>query len=170
VVAPADVKPLHIHAFIVELMDRTSAGNAHTNYRALRTFFNWLVLEEEVDRTPMDRTKSPIVPEKPVPVVTDSAIKMLFTSCQGKDFISLRDTAIIRVLFDTAHDCPKSRISASTTSTSTCVWSTYSARVGVPAPSRSAPRRAWPFCVTCGRGRNTNRPTARNCGSSYEAC
>jgi site-specific recombinase XerD len=101
VVARGDAEPLHIRAFIVELVDRTSAGNAHTNYRALRTFFNWLVLEEEIDRTPMDRTKPPIVPEKPVPVVTDSGIKTLFTSCQGKDFISLRDTAIIRVLFDT---------------------------------------------------------------------
>ncbi|HEX5406283.1 MAG TPA: tyrosine-type recombinase/integrase [Pseudonocardiaceae bacterium] len=101
VVAPDGVKPMHIRAYIVELVDRTSAGNAHTNYRALRTFFNWLVLEEEIDRTPMDRTKPPIVPEKPVPVVTDAGIKMLFTSCQGKDFISLRDTAIIRVLFDT---------------------------------------------------------------------
>lgn len=49
----------------------------------------------------MDRTKPPIVPEKPVQVVTDAGIKMLFTSCQGKDFITLWDTAISRVLFDT---------------------------------------------------------------------
>lgn len=101
IVAPADVKPLHIRAFIVDLVDRTSPGNAHTNYRALRTFFNWLVIEEEIDRTPMDRTKPPIVPEKPIPVITDQSVKMLFASCQGKDFTSLRDTAIIRLLFDT---------------------------------------------------------------------
>jgi integrase/recombinase XerC len=84
VVAPADVKPMHIRAYIVELVDRTSAGNAHTNYRALRTFFNWLVLEEEIDRTPMDRTKPPIAPEKPVPVITDQSVKTLLTHARAR--------------------------------------------------------------------------------------
>jgi site-specific recombinase XerD len=101
IVAPTDIRPLHIRAFIVDLVDRTSAGNAHTNYRALRTFFNWLVVEEEIDRTPMDRTKPPIVPEKAVPVIADQSIKSLFASCEGKDFVSRRDTALLRVLFDT---------------------------------------------------------------------
>jgi site-specific recombinase XerC len=32
---------------------------------------------------------------------TPLSLKNLFASCRGKDFISLRDTAIIRVLFDT---------------------------------------------------------------------
>ena len=59
------------------------------------------MLEGEIDRTPMDRTKPPIVPEKPIPVVTDQNVKTLFASCQGKDFVTQRDTAIIRVLFDT---------------------------------------------------------------------
>ncbi|HEX3784041.1 MAG TPA: tyrosine-type recombinase/integrase [Pseudonocardiaceae bacterium] len=101
VIEPTDVRPIQIRLFIAELINRTSAGNAHTNYRALRTFFNWLVDEGEIDRTPMDRTKAPIVPEKPIPVITDISIKTLFVSCQGKDFTSQRDTAIIRVLFDT---------------------------------------------------------------------
>jgi integrase/recombinase XerC len=101
VVDPSEVKPRHVREFIVELVGRTSAGNAHTNYRALRTFFNWLVSEEEIGRTPMDRTKPPIVPEKPIPVIVDQNIKTLFALCGGKDFVSRRDTAIIRVLFDT---------------------------------------------------------------------
>jgi site-specific recombinase XerC len=48
----------------------------------------------------MGRIKPPIVPEKPILVVTDQSVKTLFASCQGKDFVSQRDTAIIRVLFD----------------------------------------------------------------------
>lgn len=98
---PTDVQPIHIRLFIAELIKRTSPGNAHTNYRGLRTFFNWMVDEGELDRSPMDRTKPPILPEKPIPVVTDESLKNLFASCRGKDFTSQRDTAIIRVLFDT---------------------------------------------------------------------
>lgn len=100
-VAPTEIRPPHIRAFIVELIARTSPGNAHTNYRGLRTFFGWLVAENEIDRTPMDRTKPPIVPEKPIPVITDESVKALFDACQGRDLVSRRDTAIIRVLFDT---------------------------------------------------------------------
>jgi site-specific recombinase XerC len=101
VVQPTEVKPAHIREFVAELIDRTSPGNAHTNYRGLRTFFRWLVEEDEIDRTPMDRTKAPFVPEKPVPIVTDDSVKTLFVTCSGRDFVSRRDAAIIRVLFDT---------------------------------------------------------------------
>ena len=100
-IEPTEIQPIHIRLFIAELIKRTSPGNAHTNYRGLRTFFNWMVNEGELDRSPMDRTKPPILPEKPIPVVTDESLKNLFASCRGKDFTSLRDTAIIRVLFDT---------------------------------------------------------------------
>jgi hypothetical protein len=37
VVAPTEVKPMHIRVFIVELAERTSPGNAHTNSRSSRS-------------------------------------------------------------------------------------------------------------------------------------
>jgi site-specific recombinase XerD len=99
----SDITPDHINAFMVELINKTSAANGHTNYRALRTFFKWLVdVEEEIDRSPMDRTKAPDVPEQPVPIVSDDGIGSLLKVCVGKDFESLRDTAIIRLFDDTA--------------------------------------------------------------------
>jgi len=101
-IPPTEIQPQHIRDFIADLIDRTSAANAHTNYRALRTFFRWLVEdEEEIDRSPMDRTKAPFVPEKPVPIVSDDGIRAMIEACAGRDFLSRRDTAIIRVLFDT---------------------------------------------------------------------
>lgn len=101
-IEPSDIGPRDIREFIGELIDTTSAANAHTNYRALRTFFRWLVQdEEEIDRSPMDRTRAPIVPEKPVPIVRDDQIKDMIGACAGRDFLSVRDAAIIRVLFDT---------------------------------------------------------------------
>ena len=62
-VNPTQVEPRHVRDFIATVLDRTSPGNAHTTYRSLRVFFRWLVTEDEIDRTPMDRTKAPIVPE-----------------------------------------------------------------------------------------------------------
>jgi integrase/recombinase XerC len=101
-IAPTEVEPQHVRDFIAQLIEKTSAGNAHANYRALRTFFKWLVEdEEEIDRSPMDRTKAPIVPEQPVPIVTDDGVGALLKVCAGKDFESRRDTAIIRLYFDT---------------------------------------------------------------------
>jgi site-specific recombinase XerC len=98
---PTDVVPRHVRDFIADVLARTNAGNAHTIYRSLRVFFAWLVTEEEIDRTPMDRTKAPIVPEKQVPILPDDLTKDLLGQCSGRDLISRRDTAIIRLLFDT---------------------------------------------------------------------
>ena len=58
-VGPLEVQAAHIRAFIAELIERTSPGNAHTNYRSLRTFFRWLEDEEEIARSLMARTKAP---------------------------------------------------------------------------------------------------------------
>lgn len=49
----------------------------------------------------MARTKAPYVPEKPVPVVSDTEIRAMFDACAGKDFLSRRDMAILRLFFDT---------------------------------------------------------------------
>jgi integrase len=100
-VDPDEMTHRHIQDFLAELIERTSAGNAHTNYRGLRTFWKWMVLEEEVEHSPMEKTKPPQVPEKPIPVIPDGDVKALIDACQGRDFTSRRDAAIIRVLFDT---------------------------------------------------------------------
>src|SRR4029453_2308558 len=50
-VTPDRVRTRHIREFIAELIERTSPANAHTNYRALRTFFRWLEAEEEIERS-----------------------------------------------------------------------------------------------------------------------
>lgn len=97
----SQVKRRHVEGFIGDVLDRTSGGNAHTQYRSLRTFFGWLVDEEEIDASPMAKTKPPYVPEKPVPIVPDDLIKRVLDGCKGRDLVSRRDTAIVRLLMDT---------------------------------------------------------------------
>lgn len=49
----------------------------------------------------MANVRAPIVPEKPVPVLSDDELRALLASCATKGFEDRRDTAIIRVLLDT---------------------------------------------------------------------
>lgn len=98
---PTTIEAQHIRDYMRYLLDRTTAGNAHNHYRSLRTFFTWLVEEEELDRSPMERTRAPQVPEKQVPIVTLEQMRALLEVCKGKDFADRRDAAILRVLWDT---------------------------------------------------------------------
>ena len=78
-----------------------SASTASLTYRALQQWFGWLVREEEIDRSPMDRMRPPQVPETPVLVLGEDQLRRLLRSCDGRDFVSRRDTAIIRLFIDT---------------------------------------------------------------------
>ena len=43
----------------------------------------------------MARMKPPIVPDKPVPVVPEDALRRLLAACAGKSFEARRDTTLI---------------------------------------------------------------------------
>lgn len=96
---PEDVRAGHIRDYMKHRLDTTSPGNAHNNYRALRTFFAWLVDEGELDDTPMRRTRPPILPEKIVPIVTVEQVSAMIATCKTREFHDLRDEAIIRMLW-----------------------------------------------------------------------
>jgi site-specific recombinase XerD len=49
----------------------------------------------------MANMKPPVVPEQPVPVITDDILRALLKACSGTDFSSRRDLAIIRLFLDT---------------------------------------------------------------------
>jgi integrase/recombinase XerC len=87
--------------FLGELLAHRTASTAATYYKVLRILYGWLEEEEEIDQNPMVRMKPPIVPDKPVLVIPDDALRRLLKSCAGKDFESRRDTAIIMLLLDT---------------------------------------------------------------------
>lgn len=91
----------HVEAYITATMERTSASNANQHFRSLKTFFNWLVDEEELDRSPMRTMKAPTVGEQEVPIIPDDDLSKLFKVCKGKSFADRRDTAILLVYLDT---------------------------------------------------------------------
>ncbi|MFI5960481.1 tyrosine-type recombinase/integrase [Cryptosporangium sp. NPDC051539] len=78
-----------------------AAGTVNAEWRGLQQFFKWLALEDEIDVDPFVKLSAPIVPEAPVPVLTDDEIKTVLAGCAGKSLIDRRDTAILRLLLDT---------------------------------------------------------------------
>ncbi|GGQ48504.1 tyrosine-type recombinase/integrase [Streptomyces asoensis] len=91
----------HLEVHLTRLRERTSAGNAHQHFRSLKTFFNWLVDEEEMDRSPMRTMKAPALPEVEVPVIPEDALKRLLATCKGTSFQQRRDTALLMMFLDT---------------------------------------------------------------------
>ncbi|MEV6226884.1 tyrosine-type recombinase/integrase [Saccharopolyspora shandongensis] len=98
---PADVVRADVGDWITELLETRKPSTANGRFRALQQFWNFLVDEEEITASPMTGMKPPHVPESPVPVIPLTSIKALLKQCDGRDMISRRDVAIIRLLIDT---------------------------------------------------------------------
>ncbi len=91
-----------IRAFLAAEAKRTSAVSAHQHYRNLRTMFRWLAREgERTEPDPMVRVDAPKVTTKIKGILPEDELARLLKACEGQDFESRRDAAIIRVLIDT---------------------------------------------------------------------
>jgi site-specific recombinase XerD len=92
----------HLDGFFAWMFEQKAApGYVHQAYRSLQQWMKWLAAEEEIPESPMIRMRPPIVPEQPVPVVSDATLKQLLAGCAGTDFVARRDNAIIRLFMDT---------------------------------------------------------------------
>jgi site-specific recombinase XerD len=96
-----DVTRDDVGEFLADQLDRHKPASAAVRYRSLRRFFNWLVSEELIERSPMVGMVQPNVREQPVPVITDQELAALLKVTSGKDFESRRDHVILRVFADT---------------------------------------------------------------------
>ncbi len=97
----AKVRREHVEAWLADLAESgRSPATCNKRYMAVRVFFGWCVEEGECPTSPMAKMKPPPIPEQPVPVVTDDALKKLLKACDGKDMVARRDVALIRLLLD----------------------------------------------------------------------
>lgn len=99
---PTAVNRRHVEEFQAWMLQTRSASTALNKHKALQQFFNWLTLdEEEIDQSPMLRVRQPKTPVKLIPIIRDEDTKKLLDNCKGKDFVQVRDEAIIRTLANT---------------------------------------------------------------------
>jgi site-specific recombinase XerD len=97
----ASIRREHVEAFIADLLSKYKPATASNRYRGLQVFFKWLVEEGEIKTSPMANMRPPHVPEEPPPVLTEEQLRRLVRSCEGRDFESRRDMAVIRLFIDT---------------------------------------------------------------------
>ena len=69
-------------------------------YRALNSFFNWLVKEQLVKENPMSGLKKPRPEKKVVQALTKQEIDRLFSVCNGRLIKDLRNKAILSIFLD----------------------------------------------------------------------
>ena len=97
----AELRREHIQEFIADQLARWKPATAHNRYRGLHAFFKWAVTEGDLQASPMDGMRPPQLPEQPVGVVRAEHLTRLLRTCEGRDFTSRRDTAVILLLVDT---------------------------------------------------------------------
>jgi integrase/recombinase XerC len=99
---PTRVTRRHVEAFQAFMVESRSAATALNKHKGLQQFFKWLTLdEEEIEQSPMRRVRQPRAPVKLIPIIRDEDTKRVLDTCKGKEFIQLRDEAIIRLLSNT---------------------------------------------------------------------
>jgi integrase/recombinase XerC len=99
--SPLEVTKADVEAWIVALRAERRASTVNTRYRNVRRFFNWLVEEGELDASPLKRVPEPELEDVPPEVLSEDALRAILRACQGRDFYSRRDAALLRVLLDT---------------------------------------------------------------------
>ena len=95
------VRREHVERYLADLNDRVSPATTAKHYRSLQQLFRWLVVDGELDRSPMETMSPPSVPEQPVPLIELEQLAMLLATCKGNTFENRRDQAIIRLFLDT---------------------------------------------------------------------
>jgi site-specific recombinase XerD len=92
----------HIEAYLVDLR-RTgrSEATAALRYRSLRVFFGFMVEEEVIARSPMEKMQAPKVAVDPVPVLSVDQQRAIVASCAGSSFDARRDLALFLLYIDT---------------------------------------------------------------------
>ncbi|MGY1776899.1 tyrosine-type recombinase/integrase [Geodermatophilus sp. SYSU D00804] len=91
----------HVEAFLAALVDRVAPATVAKHYRSLQQLFRWLVDDGEIPRSPMEKMRPPAVPEQPVAVLSEDELRRLLDAAKGNTFENRRDTALLRMLFDT---------------------------------------------------------------------
>lgn len=106
VVALSDLQASHLRSYLVDMQDRAlSSAYVHSHARAIKTFLNYCVRDEFLEKSPFAKVKMPILEKKILPALTDQEIGKLLQACT-----LTRDKALLLFLIDSgvrASECVK---------------------------------------------------------------
>lgn len=100
---PAEVTPSHLRRWLSHLTERGAAAKTiSSRYQAVRSFFDWLATEAELDESPVRKVARPKAQEPEIQVPTIEELKaVLATASDVRSFADVRDVAVIRLWLDT---------------------------------------------------------------------
>jgi site-specific recombinase XerD len=103
---PRDVQNItreHIEHWLNYLSETrgNSEATVSNRFRSIEPFFKWLISEGEIKQSPIANMERPTVHERPIPILSDSDVERLLKACDGTDFESKRDRALVRLLIGT---------------------------------------------------------------------
>jgi len=102
--SPRDISHADIDRYLLHFRQLgRSPHYIHSNFRALRTFFNWCVAEGFVqkEQSPMRNMKPPRLPRKGKPFISEAERDRLLHLCPASTFMGARSTAIISLFWST---------------------------------------------------------------------
>lgn len=97
---PKDVTPATIRDFILYTRGRCSAATVNHNINVLRIFFRFMIEDGFLHENPAERVHKLRQPKRIIETFSLEHVEAMLAAC-GRDFLGLRDRAIIAVLFDT---------------------------------------------------------------------
>jgi site-specific recombinase XerD len=97
----ASITGEHVREWLRALREDRAPNTVASRFRAVSAFFKWAAKEGEITANPMLKIERPKVPEAPPDLLSDDEVRRLLAACTGTDFLDRRDTALIRILFDT---------------------------------------------------------------------
>jgi len=99
---PVNITKAQCEDYLIWLRDVRGAKPAtvRARFSALRRFFGWLVQEDEIEHSPMERMRGVKVDEPAPSVLTDEQLVKLFNACKGDALEDRRDMAILSVMLD----------------------------------------------------------------------
>jgi site-specific recombinase XerD len=98
---PLAVTKADIERFQVWMIETRSAATALNKHKSLQQFFSWLVVEEELDVSPLARVRQPRKRKKLIPIIGEDETRGVLATCDRRTFAGARDEAIIRMFANT---------------------------------------------------------------------
>jgi len=90
----------NIRRWLADLHTRLKPSSVKTRFAGLKVFCGWLVDEGELEVNPMATLRQVEPPPPQVPIIPTVEIATLLKSCAGRGFEEVRDTAMIRLMFE----------------------------------------------------------------------
>ena len=91
----------HIRLFLLNQKETSNPTTIHNHYRNLKRFFNWLIQEGKLKKSPMAPMKPPLVPKTLIKPLAANQLRQLLSLCNEDTFLGLRNKAIIFIFLDT---------------------------------------------------------------------